>query len=84
LPQHKSAKKRVKTARKAALRNRRSLSMARNVVKEFRESKEKSPEKMKLVAKTLDKIASKNVIHKNKASRLKSRLAKSAAKKTAK
>jgi small subunit ribosomal protein S20 len=84
LPQHKSAKKRVKTARKAALRNRRSLTMARNVVKEFRESKEKSPEKMKLVAKTLDKIASKNVIHKNKASRLKSRLAKSAAKKTAK
>jgi small subunit ribosomal protein S20 len=58
--------------------------MARNVIKEFRESKEKSPEKMKLVAKTLDKIASKNVIHKNKASRLKSRLAKSAAKKTAK
>jgi small subunit ribosomal protein S20 len=84
LPQHKSAKKRMKTARKAALRNRRSLSTARKVVKDFRETKDKSPEKLKIIAKTLDKIAAKNVIHKNKASRLKSRLAKLAAKTTAK
>jgi small subunit ribosomal protein S20 len=73
----------MKTAKKAALRNRSALSVARKVVKEFRSAKEKSPDKLKIVAKTLDKIAAKKVIHKNKASRLKSRMAKLAVKKTA-
>jgi len=80
LPQHKSAFKRMKTSEKARQRNKRVKSTLRGVLKNYAADKEKSPDKFKVVAKILDKAASRNVIHKNKAARLKSRFAKLAVK----
>jgi len=45
----------------------------------YKDDKEKSPDKLKTITRALDKAAAKKVIHKNKAARLKSRLAKQAA-----
>lgn len=79
MPTHRSAEKRMKTAEKARQRNRRVKSLVRGAIKEFNDEKDtaKKSEKMKKVASTLDKAAGKNVIHKNKAARAKSRLSKS-------
>lgn len=76
MPQHKSAQKRMKTSRKAAIRNRRYVTAARKIVKEFRADSDKSPEKMKVVAKLVDRAAARGVYHKNKAARIKSRLSR--------
>jgi len=84
LAQHKSAKKRIKTSRRAATRNRAAATIARKVVKEFKATKEKTADKLKTAYKALDKTAAKKVYHKNKAARLKSRLAKLANKAAAK
>ena len=84
MPQHKSAKKRVKTSRRSAMRNRRYVTAARRAIKEFRSDGGKSPEKMKKVTSLVDKAAARGVYHKNKASRIKSRLAKLIAKATTK
>ena len=69
----------MKTAEKARQRNRRTKSLIRGAVKELSAEKDaaKKSEKMKKVASILDKAAGKNVIHKNKAARAKSRLSKS-------
>lgn len=80
MPQHKSAIKRMKTSRLARQRNRRVKTTIRGALKAY--DSEKNPENLKAVTKVLDKAASKNVIHKNKAARLKSRLAKMAAQQT--
>ena len=84
MAQHKSAKKRIKTSRRAATRNRAVATTARRTIKEFKGSKEKTADQLKAVYKTLDKTAAKKVFHKNKAARLKSRLAKLANKAAAK
>jgi len=80
LPQHKSAAKRMKTSERERQENKRIKSIMRGALKTYQTDKEKSPEKFKAVTKILDKAASKKVIHKNKAARLKSRMAKQAAK----
>ena len=82
MPTHKSAEKRIKTAEKSRQRNRRVKSLIRGAVKELEAEKDsaKKSEKMKNVVSVLDKAAGKNVIHKNKAARTKSRLAKSSRK----
>lgn len=80
MPQHKSAFKRMKTSRLARQRNRRVKTIIRGALKTF--NSEKKPDNLKAVTKILDKAASKRVIHKNKAARLKSRLAKMAAQQT--
>jgi small subunit ribosomal protein S20 len=79
LPHHKSAKKRVKTAEKARLRNRENRSELRTALKSFRaapaagapDRKAKLPEITSLV----DVQARKGIIPKSRAARLKSRLA---------
>ena len=78
MPTHKSAEKRMKTAEKARQRNRRTKSLIRGAVKEFSAEKDatKKTDKFKKVSSILDKAAGKNVIHKNKAARAKSRLSK--------
>jgi small subunit ribosomal protein S20 len=70
----------MKTSAKSRERNRGFKTAMRSKVKEYRESSNKAPEQARLVASVLDKAASKKIIHKNKAARLKSRLAKMAAK----
>jgi len=69
VPIIKSAKKRVRTARKAAVRNsktRRSLKSALKVFSSSPSAKAHSSAQSKL-----DKAVKKGVIHKNKAARLK-------------
>jgi small subunit ribosomal protein S20 len=75
---HKSALKRIRQSNARRLHNKYYAKTARNAVKLLRTTKEKSEAEALLpkVSSMLDKLAKKNVIHKNKASNLKSKLAK--------
>ena len=75
---HKSAEKRIRQAETKKLENRYQAKTARNAVKKLRNTSDKT-EAVSLLPKVsamLDKLAKKNVIHSNKASNLKSSLAK--------
>ena len=74
---HKSSVKRIRQTQTRRLRNRYYAKTARNAVKVLRNATEKATaqELYKKVSSMLDKLAKKNVIHKNKASNLKSKLA---------
>lgn len=75
---HKSAKKRIRSTETRRVENRFKAKSTRNAVKNFRTTKDKEEAKKKLpeVIAMLDKLAKKKVIHKNKASNLKSKLAR--------
>ena len=75
---HKSALKRVRSNEVKRERNKYYHKTARNAVKALRDltSKEDAEKSLPKVASMLDKLAKKNVIHKNKAANLKSSLAK--------
>jgi small subunit ribosomal protein S20 len=75
---HKSALKRIRQAEKKRLHNKYYAKTARNAVKKLRGASEKeaASEMFPKVAAMLDKLAKRNVIHKNKAANLKSKLAK--------
>lgn len=93
MPIIKSAKKRVRTAHKAAVRNSKTKRILRSALKAFTSSP--SVKSHASAQSNLDKAAKKGVIHKNKAARLKKQAAmrakaagvktgkKTAAKKTA-
>jgi small subunit ribosomal protein S20 len=74
---HKSAIKRIRQSKARRLDNRYYAKTARNAVKKLRTTKEKeaAEEMYPKVTSLLDRLAKKNVIHKNKASNLKSKLA---------
>ncbi len=74
---HKSAIKRIRQADARRLRNRYVAKTTRNAVKRLREvaDKEEATKLYPSVCSMLDKLAKKNVIHKNKAGNLKSKLA---------
>ncbi len=75
---HPSAEKRIRQNESQRLENRYYAKTTRNAIKKLRLVTEKA-EASKLypeVASMLDKLAKKNVIHKNKAANLKSSLAK--------
>lgn len=81
MPQRKSALKRLRADKKRRLRNLAIKNKIKKVTKKFlRAIKEKNIEEAKkiqpLLYKALDKAAAKKYIHKNKASRQKSRLSK--------
>lgn len=74
---HKSSIKRIRQTDVKRLRNRYVAKTTRNSVKKLRSLTDKA-EAQKLypsVCSMLDKLAKKNVIHKNKAANLKSKLA---------
>ena len=74
---HKSSIKRIRQEEKRRLHNRYYAKTMRNAVKKLRATTDKA-EAVALfpnVQKMLDKLAKKNVIHKNKAANLKSKLA---------
>lgn len=74
---HKSSLKRIKQDEKKRLHNRYYAKTTRNVIKTLRNTTDKD-EAAKLypeVVSMLDKLAKRNIIHKNKASNLKSKLA---------
>jgi len=75
---HKSAIKRIRQTTTRCLRNRYHAKTARNAVKKLRLTTDKSAATTLYpsVCSMLDKLAKKNVIHKNKAGNLKSKLAK--------
>jgi small subunit ribosomal protein S20 len=75
---HKSAIKRIRQAEKKKLHNRYYAKTARNAVRKLRATKDKevATELYPKVSSMLDKLAKKNIIHKNKAGNLKSKLAK--------
>lgn len=75
---HHSSEKALRQNETRRLENRYYARTTRNAVKALRASSAKSEaaELLPKVASMLDKLAKKNVIHKNKASNLKSSLAK--------
>jgi small subunit ribosomal protein S20 len=75
---HKSSKKRIRSTESKRVLNRYQARTARNVVKKLRNTKDKEEAKKDLpkVVSMLDKLAKKSIIHKNKASNLKSKLTK--------
>jgi small subunit ribosomal protein S20 len=73
---HKSAKRRIKQDEVKTLQNKYYAKTMRNAVKKLRleTSKEVVAEALPKVVSMIDKLAKKNVIHKNKAANLKSSL----------
>lgn len=80
MPQIKSAIKRVKTQEETRKRNASQMNKLRTTIKKFKAAVaagEEDASKLRVEAeRALDKAASKGLIHKNKASRDKSRLSK--------
>ncbi|MCB0459504.1 MAG: 30S ribosomal protein S20 [Flavobacteriaceae bacterium] len=75
---HKSALKRIRSNETKRLRNRLQHKTARNAIRDLRttEDKKDAQEQLPKVVAMIDKLAKKNIIHKNKASNLKSKLTK--------
>lgn len=74
---HKSALKRIRQTKVRTLHNRYYAKTMRNAVRKLRATTDKD-EAFKMlpgVQKMLDKLAKTNIIHKNKAANLKSKLA---------
>jgi len=76
-----SAKKRIRQNLKARARNRARKDLIKNDIKGFQAALTagdvtKSDEALNLVVARMDRVASKNTIHKNAASRKRSRLTK--------
>ncbi|MDR1004888.1 MAG: 30S ribosomal protein S20 [Prevotellaceae bacterium] len=74
---HKSSLKRIRQEEKRRLHNRYYSKTMRNAVRKLRATtqKEEAVTLYPKVAKMLDKLAKTSIIHKNKASNLKSKLA---------
>lgn len=81
MPRIKSAKKALRKAKKATLRNRAQRSELRTAVKRVRTagSAKEAQEAFRAASQLLDRAGRKNLIHRNAASRQKSRLAKAVA-----
>ncbi len=75
---HKSALKRIRSNNAKRLRNRYQAKSTRTFIKELKNSTDKSTaqELLKKVTAMIDKLAKRNIIHKNKAANNKSRLTK--------
>jgi small subunit ribosomal protein S20 len=82
---HKATKKDVRQAAKRRDRNRYYGKTTRNAIREIRGLKDEKvyDEQLPLTVSMIDKLAKRGVIHKNKASNLKSKLAKKTTLKTA-
>ncbi len=73
MPQHKSAKKRLKTGLQNQSRNRAARSTLRRTMKTISElPAAKAAEAIKSMDSVLDRAVNRGLIHKNKAARLKS------------
>jgi len=75
---HLSAKKRIRQNEKRRLNNKYYARTTRNAVKKLRDTdnKEEAAAELQKVSSLLDKLSKRNVIHKNKAANLKSKLTK--------
>ncbi len=75
---HISAIKRIRQNEKRRLHNRYYARTMRNAVKTFRSitDKKEAADQFPKIAALIDSVAKRNIIHKNKAANLKSKLAK--------
>lgn len=75
---HKSALKRIRSNEAKRLRNKYQHKTTRNAVRDLRtvDDKKEAEGKLLNVISMLDKLAKNNIIHKNKAANLKSKLTK--------
>ncbi len=75
---HQSAKKRIRQTNSRREENKYTARTTRNALKTIRNTKEKAEaeELSPKVFSMLDKLAKKNIIHKNKANNLKSSISK--------
>lgn len=78
MPQHKSAIKRVRQNEKRRLHNKDQKSRVRTLMKKVRdaEDKEEAQALLNEAKAGLDRLATKGIIHKNKAANYKSKLEK--------
>ncbi len=74
---HKSALKRIRQNEKRRVHNKYYAKSTRNAIKGLRSEtdKEEAVKSFPKVVSMIDKLAKKNIIHKNKAANLKSKLA---------
>jgi small subunit ribosomal protein S20 len=77
---HKGAEKRIRNTKTKRTQNRYQGRTVRNAVKKLRETEEQETivKDLPKVVSQIDKLAKKNVIHKNKAANLKSKLMRKA------
>ena len=75
---HKSALKRIRSNNAKRLRNKYQHKTARNAVRDLRATTDKQQAEGLLIKVTsmLEKLAKNNIIHKNKAANIKSKLSK--------
>ena len=75
---HKSALKRIRSNETKRLRNKFQHKTTRNAIRELRTTEKKKDAEGQLVkvVSMIDKLAKNNIIHKNKAANLKSKLTK--------
>ena len=73
---HKSSKKRLRANERRRIENRYYAKTMRNALRDFRALSEKAVavERLPKMMSIIDKLAKRSVIHKNKASNLKSKL----------
>ncbi len=78
MAQHKSAVKRIRQSERRRIRNKANLSRIKTLVKKVRSAKGKdeASRAYTVAVKYLDRMATKGVIHKNKAANEKSKLTK--------
>lgn len=75
---HKSALKRIRQTATRTLRNKYQHKTTRNAIRDLRTSTDKKEAEAMLpkISSMLDKLSKRNIIHKNKAANVKSRLTK--------
>jgi len=75
---HKSSIKRIRSSETTRVRNRFQHKTTRNAIRRLRELTDKKEAETKLneVTSMIDKLAKKNIVHKNKAGNMKSQLTK--------
>lgn len=75
---HKSALKRIRSNQAKRLRNRYQAKTTRTFIKKLKTTQDKAEaqELLKTVTSMLDKLAKKNIIHRNKAANNKSKLSR--------
>ncbi len=78
---HRSAKKRIRSSEKRRVANRYYARTMRNALRDFRslEDKAVAEEMLPGLMSSIDRLAKRNVIHKNKAANLKSKCARKVA-----
>jgi len=78
---HKSALKRIRQNEKRRVHNKYYAKTMRNALRDFREltGKKEAEERFPKMTSLIDKLVKQNIIHKNKAANLKSKMAKQVA-----